>query len=147
MRVTKHIGLDAGHRVMRHGGQCCNPHGHRYEIHATCEAGLETDPTSPAYGMVIDFSALKAILNEHIHDVLDHGFIVEDSDVAMREALAIDPTWKVIVVEDTPTAEWMARWTATELNRHLPEGLDIVQVVVFETPTSSATWRAEDQEW
>jgi 6-pyruvoyltetrahydropterin/6-carboxytetrahydropterin synthase len=130
---------------MRHGGACSNPHGHRYQVHATCEAGIVDDPDDPAYGMVIDFGDLKTILMEHVHDVLDHGFIVEERDLTMRDALNCDPTWKVIVVESTPTAENLATWIAVQLDDHLPTGLNVVEVTVYETPTSAATWT--NSEW
>ena len=35
--LTRRIGIDMGHRVPDHGSKCRNPHGHRYEILATCE--------------------------------------------------------------------------------------------------------------
>ena len=40
-------------------------------------------------GMLIDFSDVSAILKEHVHDVVDHAFIVYSGDEDARTALAL----------------------------------------------------------
>lgn len=138
MQVTKRIEFDAGHRVARHGGQCANPHGHRYMVDLTVE-GVILEDGSDEHGMVVDFGRIKAFLTTHVHDRYDHGFIVEVSDTTMRAALSVNMAWKVIVVPFTPTAENLAESIGRDASFAL-RPLRVASVVVFETPSSSATW-------
>ena len=137
MRVTKRIEFDAGHRVARHGGQCANPHGYRYFVDLTVEGPLVDDDAAADYGMVVDFGRLKNFLTTQVHDRYDHGFMVEDADTEMRDALT-GHDWKVIVVPWTPTAENLAQAIGRDAGILRP--MRVVSVTVFETPTSSATW-------
>lgn len=144
--VSKEIEFDAGHRVPLHSSKCRNPHGHRYKVVANVAGDLHERGSST--GMVMDFGDIKLALTELVHDIFDHGFIVQRSDVDMMSALGIDMAedqkpdtsffgWKVIVVDWTPTAEEMAR-AIFEILRRRVGGL--VSVDVYETPTSKATY-------
>ncbi len=132
--VSRWVEFDAGHRVLSHDGACRRPHGHRYRVTVTCEG------TVPASGMVVDFGVLSRLLDEHVHDVYDHRFMCSVDDVAMLHALAtLDPDGTV-VVPDHPTAENIAQWVGAALDARLPDGLELVEVAVRETPKSTATW-------
>jgi len=143
--ISKEIEFDAGHRVMTHGSKCKNPHGHRYKVRVTCEGPIIDDPTRADHGMLVDFGDLKNIMNTQIHDVLDHGFIywVEDSD--MFEAL-VGHGWLIIGFPYIPTAENIARWCWGQLEAPMQErfgnDLKLVEVAVWETPTSVAYYAA-----
>lgn len=138
MRVTKSIGFDAGHRVARHGGQCANPHGHRYTVELTVSGPIVDEQHRNDFGMVVDFARIKGFLTRYVHDVLDHGFIVEESDAVMLDALA-GHGWKVIVFDSTPTAENLAAWIGKQAVAILVP-MTVESVVVWETPTSKAEW-------
>jgi 6-pyruvoyltetrahydropterin/6-carboxytetrahydropterin synthase len=144
--VSKEIEFDAGHRVPLHSSKCSNPHGHRYKVVAHVAGYLHERGSST--GMVMDFSDIKLALTELVHDLFDHGFIVQRSDIDMMDALQINIAhgqtpdtslqgWKVIVVDWTPTAEEMAR-AVFEILRRRVSGL--VAVDIYETPTSKATY-------
>jgi 6-pyruvoyltetrahydropterin/6-carboxytetrahydropterin synthase len=150
--ISKEIEFDAGHRVPLHASKCKNPHGHRYKVTAYIEGELITE--GPESGMVRDFSIVKQLLTEHVHDVYDHGFIVADSDEQMLTSLGLGDfgqgrfglfteqhsDWKVIVVPFYPTAECLAKKIFDDLRPHLP---NLFQIDVWETPTSCATWSEE----
>jgi 6-pyruvoyltetrahydropterin/6-carboxytetrahydropterin synthase len=150
--ISKEIEFDAGHRVPLHASKCKNPHGHRYRVVAHIEGELIT--TGPESGMVRDFSIVKELLTEHVHDRFDHGFIVaaEDHDMLVSfgmervsdDGFGWDPLsaeqplgWKVIVVPYYPTAECLAKDIFDTLKPELP---NLFQIDVWETPTSCATW-------
>lgn len=84
--VTRRIEMDAGHRIMTHDSKCCNLHGHRYVIEATCYAaylhtiGEQTD-------MALDFNFLREEMLSVI-GLCDHGFIVSLEDKAFLTMLA-----------------------------------------------------------
>jgi 6-pyruvoyltetrahydropterin/6-carboxytetrahydropterin synthase len=135
--VEKEVQFDAGHRVPNHASKCANPHGHRYRVLVGVRGDL-IDPTSsnPEAGMVIDFGEIKKILEVYVHDVYDHGFIVQDTDVTLGTFLSGEG-YKVIVVDFPPTAEELAQRIYNQLVWVL-SGLAYVKV--WETPTSCAIY-------
>lgn len=154
--VTKEVEFDAGHRVPLHKSKCRNPHGHRYKVEATWRGPIQDEGS--ATGMVVDFGDLKAMLME-IHNIYDHGFIYQDTDAWAQGAFKALPSaphaagFNTIEVPFAPTAENLAR----EFFEHLQaitfkmypteEGqahkIAVMQVRVFETPTSVATYGME----
>ena len=149
--ISKEIEFDAGHRVSTHGSKCKNPHGHRYKVRVTCKGSIIDDPTRADHGMLIDFGDLKTIMNENVHDILDHGFIVWCLDHVMQDALAVGKIygleWNIIEFETMPTAENIAVWCWNQVKDKIAEafGEDLVldEVAVWETPTSVAYYRGE----
>ena len=146
--ISKEIEFDLGHRVSTHGSKCRNPHGHRYKVRVTCKGDIIDDPTRPDHGMLIDFGNLKTIMNENIHDVLDHGFAVWEEDKVLR-AILDEPSktnnWNYIVFPYIPTAENIARWSWTQIQHKIEKefgnDLELFEVAVWETPTSVAYCR------
>lgn len=142
--ISKEIEFDAGHRVPSHQGKCKNPHGHRYKVRVTCEGRIVDNPGASDHGMLVDFSDLKALMTEHVHDVLDHGFIAWRLDKPMLDALSIYD-WNVITFPYIPTAENIARWTWDELDSRITgrfgDDLRLSEVAIWETPTSVAYFR------
>lgn len=138
--INKEIQFDAGHRVPLHASKCKNPHGHRYRVVAFIEGELITE--GPESGMVRDFSIVKELLTERVHDVYDHAFIVAKDDEVMRFALAHgDPDWKIVEVDFIPTAECLAKAIFDDLQENgLP---NLMRIEVWETPTSCATYSGE----
>ena len=133
--ISKEIEFDAGHRVPLHESKCKNPHGHRYRLKVEIEGKLITE--GPESGMVRDFSIVKQLMMERIHDVYDHSFIIDEQDVEMRSIFAdVLDVWKVNIVDFIPTAECLAK----HFYDLLKDDLDIVQIQLWETPTSCATY-------
>jgi len=152
IEISKEIEFDAGHRVSTHASKCKNPHGHRYKIRVTCRGSIIDDASRPDHGMLIDFGNLKNIMNEKIHDVLDHGFIVWKKDFPMRDALSVgqndyDLVWNVILFDTMPTAENIAVWAWQQIQNDIRDqfgdDLELSEVAVWETPTSVAYYRGE----
>ena len=133
--ISKEIEFDAGHRVPLHESKCKNPHGHRYRLKVEIIGELITE--GPETGMVRDFSIVKQLMMERIHDVYDHSFIIDEQDVEMRSIFAdVLDVWKVNIVDFIPTAECLAK----HFYDLLKDDLDIVQIQLWETPTSCATY-------
>jgi 6-pyruvoyltetrahydropterin/6-carboxytetrahydropterin synthase len=101
--------------------------------------------------MLVDFGLLKDMMTEHIHDVLDHGFIVYEQDFALIDTLefleSIDDMpdkHKTIKFPYIPTAENIARWCFEQLEpcvkSHFRDNLVLDHVEVWETETSAASY-------
>ena len=128
--VTKRIDFCYGHRLLDYDGICKHPHGHN----AVVEVDVRTDRLDER-NMVADFSDIKRIVKGWIDRELDHKMILRHDDplVEPLEALG-EPIFKL---ESNPTVERIAK-LIFDMSRD--QGLDIVAVRVWETPTSYAAY-------
>jgi 6-pyruvoyltetrahydropterin/6-carboxytetrahydropterin synthase len=84
--VTKEIEIQAAHRVPGTLSKCRFLHGHRYVIQATCSGQIAKDGEQE--GMVLDFSFLKEIMVQYIHEPCDHGTILFKEDPLLHTLVA-----------------------------------------------------------
>lgn len=143
LTATRRIEWDAGHRVFLHGGKCNQPHGHRYAAEITVQA-LALEDGLDALGMVVDFSAVKAVYGEYIDRTWDHGFLVYEEDTELLLAMRSIAGAKVYCCGFNPTAENIARW----LGMYVPlveglalYGVEVIEVKLYETPNCFAVWK------
>jgi len=143
IEVTKVIEWDMGHRVPNHKSKCRNPHGHRYRLELTVGGDLEASAGNSSEGMVFDFGDIKKLMTQHVHDVIDHGFMIYEGDTIMRSFFSNchDDEFCVLVVPFIPTAENISAWCYGQLRPHFPDSIEIVNVRVFETPNSWADYK------
>lgn len=112
----------AGHALRGYKGKCENVHGHNYRVRVTL-AGEKLDPT----GLLYDFVELKRGIAEVIK-AIDHKFL---NDLAPFDRL-------------NPSAENLAQYFYEEITKQLAKaanGARVKEVTVFETDTSTATYR------
>lgn len=108
--------FSAAHALREYKGKCENLHGHNWKIQATF-TGNRLNGT----GMLIDFTDIKAFLDEII-EKLDHHFLNETS-----------PFDKI-----NPTAENIAAYIFTQLQQYETETAKVSAVTVWESDVSSA---------
>ena len=128
--VTKRIDFCYGHRLLDYNGICKHPHGHN----AVVEVDVRTD-TLDQRNMVADFADIKLLVKGWIDRELDHKMILRQDDplVEPLEALG-EPIFKL---ESNPTVERIAKLI---FDMARDQGLNVVQVRVWETPTSWAAY-------
>lgn len=132
------VSFEAAHRlydVDTYSTECRdNIHGHSYKVKVV--VGSENLNSA---GMVVDFKKLKVVVKERIEDVYDHSCILRSTDPlvpAIRKECK-----KVIVVDESPTAEWMAKhYFALLTEDSRLDGIDILSVSVQETENNIATY-------
>lgn len=129
-RVTKELAFCFGHRLMHYNGKCRQLHGHNAKAVVTV-AGQELDEQ----GMVTDFGALRKHIGDWIDRTLDHKMILHKDDplVPLLRGQG-DP---VLAIDDHPTTENLARFIYDHVEH---EGYNVVEVTLWETPTSYATY-------
>lgn len=113
----------AAHNLRNYKGKCEDLHGHNYKIRVVL-AGKELDST----GLLYDFVNLKQVIRAVIAS-LDHKYLNE-----------LPPFDKL-----NPSAENLARHIYEQVARQLPaspNGAGIASITVWETETTSATYRA-----
>lgn len=143
--IKKRFEWDAAHRVHNHEGQCRFLHGHRYAAEVQV-----TKPELDPLGRVIDFSVLKKEIGEWILRNWDHNIILHAADplTQLTEGyfLSVFNGRCPFIMPNgmNTTAEHLAHYlfeVAENLLRG--HGLTVNKVVVYETPTSSATYTKE----
>ena len=98
--------------------------------------------------MLLDFSDVCAILNKHIHDIVDHAFIVYEGDEEALSALHhMGDEHRTFIVPFVPTAENLAHWAFKQVEPHISSSygnsLRLYAFHVRETPKSWASWFPE----
>ncbi len=144
-RIRRYVETDTGHRVPNHKSKCRHMHGHRYRFEAEIEGDTVTESGVSEEGMLMDFSDVSAILMEHVHDVVDHAFVVYEDDIHARKACeAMGEGHRTVVVPFIPTAENLAKWAFEQVEPHISTAygnrLRLVAMHVRETPKSTASW-------
>ncbi len=140
--IDKEFRWEMGHRLKDHPGQCSSIHGHSYKAIVTLK-GYTLDSGD----MVLDFYHFKPI-KEFIDQEWDHHFMISHDDPIDKFLFQAGPKlyrkFKVLQVDDAPTAENMSKWlfykTAEVLSRVIedPDKVVVYSIQVWETPTCSA---------
>ena len=131
--VSKRIEFCYGHRLLDYDGICKHPHGHNAVAEIEVHSGV-----LDGRNMVCDFGDIKRVVKGWIDREIDHKMILRRDDplVAPLQALG-EP---VFLVDSNPTVELIARLI---FNYTREQGFNVVQVKVWETPTSFASYAGE----
>lgn len=118
--VSVDYSFAAGHALRGYKGKCENVHGHNYKVRVTVE-GEKLN----SIGLLMDFSDLRAAMKELV-ERFDHHFLND-----------VEP-----FKETNPSAENLACYMGNELQRKIGgQGLSVSNVTVWETDTTSASYR------
>ena len=110
----------AGHALRGYKGKCENIHGHNYRVRVV----ISGDKLN-SIGLLMDFADVRRKLKV-LADSFDHQFLNET-----------EPFKRI-----NPSAENLAYFFAQELQREVEQGgLSVTAVTVWETDTTSATYR------
>ena len=134
------------HTLFEYDGLCRNIHGHSYNLEVTISGEPRNEPGHPKDGMVLDFSELKTIVKSRIVDRFDHALMVNNLVPEKQMELLRQTTNRIIVVNFQPTSENIVVYIAEILQQHLPAGVKLFSIRLFETVTSFAEWFASDNE-
>ena len=147
IRITKEFSFETAHALEGYDGACRHIHGHSYRMKVTVSGSPIADERSPKCGMVMDFGDLKRIVAENIVSRFDHAMVIRRTadngafvdDLRARYDSVIETSYQ-------PTSENMLLEFVETLREHLPAGVKLESVKLYETATSCAQWRAEDNE-
>ncbi len=129
-RVSKELAFCFGHRLMHYPGKCRQLHGHNARAVVTV-AGSELDGN----GMLTDFSGMRRRIGEWIDATLDHKMVLFQGDPMLPVLREMgDPT---LALDDHPTTENLAKFIFEKVQAL---GYAVVEVTLWETPTSYATY-------
>lgn len=142
--VKTKVSFEAAHRLYNvdtYSSECRdNLHGHSYKV----EVLVGVNDLNNA-GMVIDFKLLKKIIKDVIEDKYDHSCILRNSDPIASTVKA--NCKKVILIDESPTAEWMAKefyeMIEAKLNTFSSDS-HVISVGVQETENNIAYYLPEE---
>lgn len=134
------------HTLYEYDGLCRNIHGHSYNLEVTISGEPRNVPGHPKDGMVLDFSELKSIVKSQIVDRFDHALMVNSLVPEKQMELLGQTTDRIIVVDFQPTSENIVIFIASILQQHLPAGVNLFSIRLYETITSFAEWFASDNQ-
>ena len=128
--VTKRIEFCYGHRLLDYDGICKHPHGHNGLVEVEVRSG-----TLDKRNMVCDFSDIKRVVKGWIDRDLDHKMLLRKDDPLVKALQQLGEP--VFLCDSNPTAEHIAKI----IYQHAAgEGLPVVRVKLWETPTSYAEY-------
>ena len=130
-RVTKEIRFCYGHRLLDYAGKCRHLHGHNGRAVIALEA-----ETLDALGMVTDFTVIKQVLGKWIDDAFDHRMLLHKNDPIIPELRRQGEPF--VELDVNPTAENIAKLI---YDRAASQGLPVVEVTLWESESSFATYR------
>jgi len=119
--ISVEYSFAAGHALRGYKGKCENVHGHNYKVQV-----MVAGPRLNSVGLLMDFVDLRAAIKVLV-ERLDHRFL---NDLPPFD-------------RQNPSAENIAKYFADTLSPQLCGGLRLSAVTVWETDTTSATYRPE----
>lgn len=115
--VGKSFTFAAAHRLPNYNGPCRFLHGHEWKLEIEVLKRIDTRTN-----MVMDFRDIKALVNRHVVNVLDHGYINR--------------------VISYPTAESMIVWIWERLMfGGLMKGISTIRLWETNTSCATITWK------
>jgi 6-pyruvoyltetrahydropterin/6-carboxytetrahydropterin synthase len=138
LQVTKIFQFEMAHAIHGYQGSCGDIHGHTYQLHVTVSAKQPESGYLRNPGFIMDFKDLKELVQQSVIDQLEHRtvlseeFLDQDRSLTMFSHLVI---WKM-----EPTAENLLLYISHELQKQLPENIQLKKLKIFETAGSYAEW-------
>ena len=107
-------------------GECAHPnwHGHNYELEVTVSGPVDTET-----GYVMDLKDLKDLVESRVITDLDH------------RNLNLDVPWMEGVL---PSTENLVVSIWNRVSPHLPDGVSLDRLVLWETPRHKVEYRGDD---
>ena len=117
MMIRGHF--DAAHALHGYPGECRELHGHTWDVEVVVRGGALDE-----VGIVYDFKTLKDDLAS-VLDPLDHAYLNEVPPFDLQN----------------PTAENLSRYIFERLAGVIADGIDVIEVSVWESPVARITYR------
>tara|TARA_B110000495_G_C22607836_1_gene363009 strand:- start:15 stop:452 length:438 start_codon:yes stop_codon:yes gene_type:complete len=142
VRITKEFKFEMAHALYGYDGLCANIHGHSYKLWVTVKGEVKNENGHTKDGMLMDFTDLKSIVKPEIVDKYDHSLVLNAN--SPHADLDLSAFNKVYYLNYQPTSENLVLDFANFIQKQLPDGVDLLKVVLSETLSSFAEWNKED---
>ncbi|MGY8950906.1 MAG: 6-pyruvoyl trahydropterin synthase family protein [Flavobacteriales bacterium] len=142
VRITKEFKFEMAHALYGYDGVCANIHGHSYRLWVTVKGEVKNKNGHKKDGMLMDFTDLKSIVKPEIVDKYDHSLVLNAN--SPHADLDLSVFNKIHYLNYQPTSENLVLDFANFIQKQLPDGVDLLKVVLSETVSSFAEWNKED---
>lgn len=142
IRITKEFHFEMSHCLNNYQGPCANIHGHSYKLFITLRGEPIKDASSSYYGMVMDFSELKQIVQKQVLDLLDHGFVIQKQSPFINQIKGLNT--QKLIVDFQPTCENLVVFIKDKIENYLPKEVELFSIDLYETASSHACWCIDD---
>ena len=142
VRITKEFKFEMAHALYGYDGVCANIHGHSYRLWVTVRGEVKNENGHTKDGMLMDFTDLKSIVKPEIVDKYDHSLVLNAN--SPHADLDLSVFNKIHYLNYQPTSENLVLDFANFIQKQLPDGVDLLKVVLSETVSSFAEWNKED---
>ena len=142
VRITKEFKFEMAHALYGYDGVCANIHGHSYRLWVTVKGEVKNENGHTKDGMLMDFTDLKSIVKPEIVDKYDHSLVLNANSPHVDLDLSVFN--KVHYLNYQPTSENLVLDFANFIKEQLPDGVDLLKLVLSETASSFAEWNLED---
>ena len=142
VRITKEFKFEMAHALYGYDGLCANIHGHSYRLWVTVRGEVKNENGHTKDGMLMDFTDLKSIVKPEIVDKYDHSLVLNAN--SPHADLDLSVFNKIHYLNYQPTSENLVLDFANFIQKQLPDGVDLLKVVLSETVSSFAEWNKED---
>jgi 6-pyruvoyltetrahydropterin/6-carboxytetrahydropterin synthase len=137
--LTKIFHFEMAHAISGYQGLCKNIHGHSYQLHVTVGAPHNEAAYIAAPGFLLDFKELKQIVNKAVVEQLDHKLVLSQQYIAQHAEVTEQEN--LVVWEAEPTAENLLLYMQQCISKQLPAPVQLLEMKLYETQNSYATWR------
>jgi len=144
VRVTREFTFETAHVLWNYDGPCRNVHGHSYRLFVTISGIPINAKNNPKNGMVMDFADLKEIILREIVNIFDHAVVVSRDFEKEKTEMLKETFGNTVIVDYQPTCENLVADFSDRIKGHLPPGIKLHNLKLYETAKSYAEWFAED---
>lgn len=130
------------HQLPHHKEKCARRHGHNYTITVWVKGHILSQPGRSNDGMLIDFGDLKAIVKPLL-DKLDHKVIAAGDEPLYLGMNRVEQYNEAFTVGVRTTSECLAVWMWQMIAPTMPSNIELMGVIVSETPNTYAEYIAE----
>ncbi|MFM7016054.1 MAG: 6-pyruvoyl trahydropterin synthase family protein [Bacteroidota bacterium] len=139
--LNKIFTFDMAHALEHYPGKCRHIHGHTYILHVSVNGEILNKPGAPLDGMIADFTDIKQWVKGEVIDVFDHALVLRQNSEHANMNWSEQNWTRIIITPYQPTCENIMLDIRDRLNKKIPSGLELVQLRLYETPTSYAEWK------
>ncbi|MFN8250880.1 MAG: 6-carboxytetrahydropterin synthase [Ferruginibacter sp.] len=137
--LTKIFHFEMAHAIDGYNGMCKNIHGHSYKLHVTVGASCNEDAFIDPPGFLLDFKDLKNIVNRAVVELFDHKLVLSKNYIAKHPE--VNEQENLVAWDAEPTAENLLLFMKRLIKKELPGGIALMEMNLYETQHSYATWR------
>jgi 6-pyruvoyltetrahydropterin/6-carboxytetrahydropterin synthase len=139
--LNKIFTFDMAHALENYPGKCRHIHGHTYILHVSVAGQILDHPGAPLDGMIADFTDIKQWVKSEVIETFDHALVLrQNSEHANMNWSELNWT-RILLTSYQPTCENIMLDIRDRLTKKIPVGLELVQLRLYETPTSYAEWK------